>query len=101
MTEPETQPSKIASRLLHEVDVGDELTVETEYGMKINRTVTDKETERTIHEGELFLGEADGVHLFIFVDKVDFDGTWMIRGQELQDDGMYKSKGDIEKVWFW
>jgi len=98
MTESETETSKIASWLLHEVDVGDGLTVETEYGMRINQKVTDVERERTLHLGEFFLGEPDGFHLSIYVDRRNIYGKWFVGGQVLEDNGMYKHKGNIEKA---
>jgi len=56
------------------------------------------ERERTLHLGEFFLEELDGFHLSIYVDRRDIYGKWFVGGQVLENDGMYKHKGNIEKA---
>lgn len=101
MGNPITDTEEIGDRLKN-VSVGDELTVLTEYGKKINQDVTNVR-EPIGHDREIFVGEPEGPHSVLYVDHDDirgYDFSVHRLGTSPQDEELV-DEGDIEKVWFW
>lgn len=112
MTEPITHQEEIVERLM-EVEVGDELTIETEFKGKINREVSHVEDEynfeyntetEEFEEGDpidryVHIGDSVYFHRQIYVDL----DTQTAEVFALTDDPMnpLDSKGHVQKLWVW
>lgn len=95
----------IASRILG-ASVGDEFTVETADGTKINREVTHV-NQPIGHRQELCLGDPDGVHLFIYLDvderRQHMSNEYEVYATQFTDnfDEPMISRGEVVKLWDW
>lgn len=108
MNYPRTEKNKIAQDLL-DAKLGDNVTVETDRGYKLNRDITDisKDSPGAPYSRELFLGDPEGPHLIVYVDELvecNKPGIeYHVYALSLTDDegSPVRDRGDVVKFWSW